>query len=440
MASDSTAETMAIDFTEHEDLAQFDPEQAAKELLGFASEAGASDVFLTDEPNFVSVRMRRLGRVEALQRLSREAGRRLQNHFRAVGGADVTDHLKPVEGRNVVHIEDGYAVDVRISSLPSVFGQDLALRLFNNDESLMSLENLGLLKGELEAVRNLLDAPSGLLLVAGPTGSGKTNSLYAFLRYLNRGDRKIHTLEEPVEYILPGIVQSQVNVRAGVDFAQLLYAALRHAPDVIMIGEIRDLRTAEIAVRAGGSGQLVLATVHSNTAIGAIQTMAGYDVNPHFLASSLLGVVSQRLIRRLCPMCRMQIDMSDLPRYLSEVADQFAGEFRPSLYMPVGCDQCVDGYDRLTCIPEILKIDSALRRAIADRIDFDRVGEIARSSGLVPFRRSAQLRLATGVTTAEELIHELPDRDSVGRRNELEGRFEPAPTGDEVRATADSVA
>lgn len=408
----SDVEFMEIDFEDAEELEQFNPEQAGRELLAYATSHGASDIFITDQPSYVAIRMRRMGRVEPLQKLSRAAGRRLQNHFRAVGGADVTDHVKPVEGRNVIEIDEGRAVDVRISALPSVFGQDLALRLFSSDQSLMDIEQLGMLPTELMAIRELLDSSSGLLLVSGPTGSGKTSSLYAFLRYLNRGDTKIHTIEEPVEYIIPGIVQSQVNARGGVDFSQLLYAVLRHAPDVIMIGEVRDRRTAEIAVRAGGSGQFVLATVHARTAIGAIQAISAYGINPHFLASSLIGVVSQRLIRQLCRKCCVDVDMSDKADYLSDVRSQLAADHKPALYMPVGCESCVDGYDQLTCIPEILKVDSHLRRAIADERQLAEIEHLARNSGLMSFRSAAQLRLALGVTTVEEIIRQLPNEET----------------------------
>jgi type II secretory ATPase GspE/PulE/Tfp pilus assembly ATPase PilB-like protein len=406
-----TIDFTEINFQDADELGAFEPELAARELLGYALEAGASDVFITDEASYVSIRMRRMGRVEPLQKLSREAGRRLQNHFRAVGGADVTDHIKPVEGRKLLEIDDDRSVDIRISALPNVFGQDLALRLFNGDQSLLQLENLGMLPGELVAIRDLLQASSGLVLVSGPTDSGKTSSLYAFLRYLNRGDRKIHTIEDPVEFTLPGIVQSQVNVRAGVGYEQLLYSVLRHAPDMIMIGEIRDRRTAEIAVQAGGSGQLVLASIHARTAIGALQTMAAHGVNRHFLANSLRGVVSQRLIRRLCRRCRFELDVSDIDGYLDDLGDWLPRTHRDSLFLPVGCDYCVEGYDQLTCIPEILKINRRLRRAIADEVDFDRVEQMARQAGMAPFRTAAQLRLASGDTTVEEVIREIPDEE-----------------------------
>ncbi len=410
--SDRAPRRDEITFEEFDATEAFVPEAAVRDLLRYAVDLGASDVFLTDEADHVSVRMRQMGKLRVIQKLPRGAGRRLQNHFRAVSGADVTDQLKPVEGRNMVQIDDDQWIDIRINAMPSVYGQDLAIRLFGRSDELVQLDGLGYLPAEKDAVIELLDLPGGLLLVAGPTGSGKTNSLYAFLKYLNRGDRKIHTLEEPVEYLLPGIVQTQINVRAGIDFSNLLPAVLRHAPDVIMIGEIRDSRTADIAVRAGGSGQLVLASVHSQTGVGAIQTMRAYGVNSHFLAGSLIGVIGQRLVRRLCAKCRTEIDVADFSNFHSALRAFVPKHFRPSFFYPGNCDCCLDGYDQLTCIPEVIKVDATLRRAIADEISTDRLQQIAIAAGSVPLPITAQLRAALGITTIEEIIQVLPDHEA----------------------------
>lgn len=407
-AVDQETVTDEIDFQDADELAYFDPEVAARELLSYAVACSASDVFLIDEPSYVAVRLRRLGRVESVQRLSREAGRRLQNHFRAVGNADVTDQIKPTEGRDVVRLSDDRLIDIRISALPSVFGQDLALRLFGGDESIMNIDSLGLLMDERRRVRDMLASTSGLILVAGPTGSGKSNSLYAYLKYLRREDRKIHTIEEPIEHLMTGIVQSQVNTRGGVDFSQLLSAILRHAPDVIMIGEIRDRRTAEIAVQASNSGHLVLSTVHARDAVGAIESMSAFGVNPVFLASSLLGVVAQRLVRRLCPKCRFEIDVSDIDEYLSDIRGRVPASMQPSMYMPVGCDQCTGGYDRLTCVPEILQMSPPIVEKIHQGAPILDVARCAVENGMVPFKTAAQLRVAMGTTTIEEAARQLP--------------------------------
>ncbi|TWU65211.1 GspE/PulE family protein [Crateriforma conspicua] len=406
-----TSDDLEIDFREEADLQAFDPEAAARELVTYAVSVDATDVFLTDESTSVVVRLRRMGQLETVQRLSHAAGRRLQNHFRAVSGAYVTDQMKPVEGRELLELDDGRMVDVRINALPSIYGYDLALRIFGSNESILSIDQLGIFASEADHKRQLLDCGSGLVLVSGPTGSGKTHSLYSFLKYLQKADRKIHTIEDPIEHVMNGIVQSQVNVRGGIDFAQLLAAILRHSPDVIMIGEIRDARAAEVAVRAAGSGHLVLASVHARTAAGAVHSMLSYGVLPHFLASSLVGVVAQRLVRRLCPHCRQRISMSDCDDFLSDLRPRLPDDMPRNLWLPVGCDRCVDGYDRLVCLPEIIRVTPSMRDAIQHGSDEQELARMSHQAGNLSLETAGRLRLATGWTTAEELIRVLPEDD-----------------------------
>ena len=277
-----------------------------------------------------------------------------------------------------------------------------------------------MLDDELDEVRKLLDAPSGLILVAGPTGSGKTHSLYAFLKHLNDGSRKIHTLEEPIEFIVPGLIQSQVNRRAGLDFADLLYATLRHSPDVIMIGEIRDERTAQIAIRAANSGQLVLATIHAQDASSAIQSMLALNAIPQFLGTTLLGVIAQRLVRRLCPACRESIGLPAETQWLSELRETYEDFGPPSLYQSVGCDQCDQlGYDRMVCIPEILTAGSRVRHAIIEGYSNAELHDVAVQSGMRSMREACKLRIALGMATPEDLIALLPaniDCELTGRK------------------------
>ncbi len=193
---------------------------------------------------------------------------------------------------------------MRVSTLPTLHGEACALRLFLRELPTLTLEDLGLIRGQLNDLVAMLNSPSGLILVTGPTGSGKTTTLYACLRYLHDGERKIHTIEDPVEHEIAGIYQSQVNPRIGLGFPDLLRGVLRQDPDVILVGEVRDAGTAETAVHAANSGHLVLATVYAPVAAGAVQSMCGWGVNPHFLGHTLLGVVAQRLVRTLCPRCR----------------------------------------------------------------------------------------------------------------------------------------
>lgn len=385
------------------------PEDFARALVEHALDHNATDIFISDDVDATVIRMRHMGQMDVVRRLTREYGHRLQNHLRALGDADIADLSHPAEGRCVMGLTDDRTVDLRISVMPSVFGFDLALRLIEQGSPLFDLHQLGLLNDERQQIEHLLDAPSGLILVAGPTGSGKTHSLYAFLRWLNDGQRKIHTLEEPVEHILPGVVQSEVSPRGGLDFSDLLHSVLRHAPDVIMLGEIRDEQTAAMAIRAASSGQLVLATVHAQTAAGAVQTMLAYQSHPHFLASALLGIVAQRLVRRLCAKCRVEIPLPDLPSFMSEVRDELPAEYEPTLYVARGCDACDSlGYDRLACVPEILPASPVICRAIADGESSDRIELLAIAEGMRSLRQALQLRIAYGITTAEDVCRLLP--------------------------------
>ncbi|WP_153556301.1 GspE/PulE family protein [Roseimaritima sediminicola] len=374
------------------------PETFAHALMEIAAEQHVSDLFISDQPDATVIRMRRMGRLREVRRLPLPYGRRLLNHFRALAGIDIADLSRPADGRARFRLEDRRELDVRFAVLPTVTGQDMAMRLFDHSRGLIGLDDIGFLEEERAMVERLLSAPSGLILVAGPAGCGKTNSLYAFLNHLNNGQRKIHTLEEPIEYLLPGINQSQVNVRGGLDFADLLYGCMRQSPDVIMVGEIRDRRTAETAIRAGTGGQLVLATVHAQTAPTAVQNMLAFQVNRHFLADALVGVLNQRLVRQLCTACRR---LGAMPQGAQE--DQ-------TYYDAVGCDACKEeGYERMTCIPEILEINKPLTQAIVRGVSADELSDIAAQEGLLSMARGAMARITSGVVTPEDAAYVISD-------------------------------
>ena len=291
MSNDSISSNEFVEIQAETEVAPLDVYSIA--ILEEAVETKASDLFISDEAAGVTIKFRRMGQLHHVRTLARDYGKRLQNHLRAMAGVSVGDATRPADGRDRVQLSGDRQVDLRLSVMPTLFGQDLAIRIFDNAQGVIGLDQIGYEPEELAAVRNLLDVPSGIILVAGPTASGKSNSMYAFVRELNNGKRKIHTLEDPVEYVLPGVIQSQVNTKAGLDFPELLHTVLRHSPDVIMIGEIRDKQTAEIAIRAANSGQMVLATVHAQTAASAIHSMIAYGVNPQFLANSVIGIVAR---------------------------------------------------------------------------------------------------------------------------------------------------
>jgi len=389
-------------------LADMDAETAVDMLISRATELSASDVyFLTDEKS-LSIGVRRLGTVEQIAYVSREQGRQLISHIKAVSGMDIADQRRPSEGRWLYEQGDN-RLDLRVSCMATLFGEDMSLRIWDRDSGFRQIDELGLTPGDLDKVKNLLTRPSGLVLVTGPTGAGKTTTLYTCLQYLNDGDRKINTLEDPIEYALDGIRQSQVRPKIGVDFPELLRNVLRQAPDVIMIGEVRDEETAVAAVRAANSGHLVLATLHAPVAASAVQSMLVLGSQPFFLSACLLGVVAQRLIRTLCPECRMCFDISEAPQTFAEINELLGPDEGKAIYGPVGCDKCHHvGYAGRTGLFEVMTLNQELRKLLGDSRPAQEIEEAAIRNGMVEFRRGALVKVAQGATSTEEILRDVP--------------------------------
>ncbi len=396
----------------HLDVNQLPPEDAVAKLIEHAAVQNASDVFFSSNEKHVTVSARHLGLLRLLSVLPAELGRRCIAHIKAVAGMDVAEKRRPLDGRCIYQRENGSSLDLRINTLPTLYGEDVTLRLLDRENRLLALEELGLLRRDHNQLLSLLNSPSGLLLVTGPTGSGKTTTLYACLSYLNNGERKINTIEDPVEYAVQGIRQSQINLKIEVDFPELLRSVLRQAPDVIMVGEVRDPVTAETAVRAANSGHLVLATLHAPVAAGAIQSMLSLGVHPHFLASSLLGVVAQRLVRTLCPQCKTSFDIADSPHTFDEVKRWMEAEQGKVLYGPVGCDAChMTGYAGRTGVFEVLPVNARLRHLVAEGATPEVLRRTARQDGLRSLREHAVRKIAAGVTSFEEAARATVDAE-----------------------------
>jgi len=401
----STAEM--IDFQRIE-LADLSPMDAINEIVRRAVEMAASDLFLLSEENALKVGVRNMGRYEQISVVSKEQGRHLLNYLKSAASIDIAERRRPQEGRWIFESEHG-AVDLRINVIPSIWGEDLTARILDRKFGLRTLDAIGLARSEHNKLTAMLASPSGLLLVTGPTGTGKTTTLYACLQHLNTGTRKINTIEDPIEYALVGIRQSQVFGKLGVDFPELLRNILRQAPDVIMVGEIRDEETAHTAVRAANSGHLVLATLHSPVAASAIQSLWALGANPYFLSSSLLGIVAQRLVRQLCPKCRVAYDISESPETFAEIQSILEPGLGGFIYGPGGCDECRhQGYTGRVGVFEIMSLNRQLRKLILEARPADELQQAAIASGMVEFRRAAMLKVAQGITTTEEVLRELP--------------------------------
>jgi len=324
----------------------------------------------------------------------------LVSRLKVMAGLDIAERRLPQDGRIALRL-GGRQVDVRMSTLPTGAGERVVLRLLDQEAARLDLTTLGMSAGTLEAIDRLIREPHGILLVTGPTGSGKTTTLYAALSRLPRGTANMMTVEDPIEYAIDGVAQTQVNPRIELTFARALRSILRQDPDVIMIGEIRDLETAQIAVQASLTGHLVLATLHTNDAASAITRLADMGVEPYLLASSLLGVLAQRLVRTLCPHCRLVATPSEGERQLLEEIG-----LPPSqpVFHANGCVECNrSGFAGRTGIYELLRIDETLRRLIHDGAGEIALRDAALRAGMRRLRGDGARLVADGRTSLAEL-------------------------------------
>jgi type II secretory ATPase GspE/PulE/Tfp pilus assembly ATPase PilB-like protein len=391
------------------DVSKLSVEQAVSKLVSYSIMLPASDIFFAEDDSAMTVSVRHLGVVQSITSVPRELGRRFVAHVKALAGMDVAEKRRPQDGRWLFKGDDDQLVDLRVNMVPTTHGEDLALRLLTRNSKLFKIDELGLSKDQFGELLNMLSSPGGLILFTGPTGSGKTASMYASLVHLNDGRKKINTIEDPVEYAIAGVRQSQTNQQIELGFSTMLRNVLRQSPDVIMVGEIRDTETAETAVRAANSGHLVLATIHAPIAAGAVQSMRSLGVHPHFLATSLLGIISQRLVRTLCDQCKMTFDLSMAPNTFDEVRPWLAPGEGNKLFAPKGCPACQSlGYAGRTGVFEIIRINRKLRDLISDSRSTRELRQAAASDKMLDFRQSALLKVAQGVTSTEEVFRVIP--------------------------------
>ena len=325
----------------------------------------------------------------------------LVSRVKIMASLDIAEKRLPQDGRLALKLGDKQ-VDVRVSTLPTGPGERVVLRLLDKDSAQLDLTTLGMSAATLAAVDRLIREPHGIVLVTGPTGSGKTTTLYAALSRLPRGALNMLTVEDPIEYALDGVGQTQVNPKIELDFARALRAILRQDPDIIMIGEIRDLETAQIAVQASLTGHLVLATLHTNDAASAMTRLADMGVEPYLLASCLLGVLAQRLVRTLCPTCRVAVEPTAGEAAL--LVDLGLPPDMP-LHAPVGCSECREtGYRGRSGVYELIVVDDALRRLIHERAPEHALRAAASAAGMTSLRRDGARWLADGTTSLAELV------------------------------------
>jgi len=397
-------------------IAKLRPEDAVGKLMEYALQLPASDLFITAGETECQVLVRSLGVLRSVTSIPTEVAKKWIAHLKVAATMDVGERRRPLDGRWVYHRPgpEKTAVDVRLSTIPTLHGEDLSMRLLDLSTAQYSLSGMGMTSAQNDELITAAANPGGLILVTGPTGSGKTATLYGLLRHLNDGMKKINTIEDPIEYSVPGIRQSQVNPLIKLNFSILLRAVLRQAPDVIMIGEIRDEETAMTAVAAANTGHLVLATIHAGAAALAPQALTGLGVTPQALAYCLRCVVSQRLARTLCPACKRAFPVDDMPSLFDDVAKYLAPGEGKALYAPVGCEACGHtGYAGRTGIFEIMPVRGAIRHAIVSGAPPRQVREAATEAGMLQFRQAALLKVAAGITSTEELFRVLPAENLV---------------------------
>jgi type II secretory ATPase GspE/PulE/Tfp pilus assembly ATPase PilB-like protein len=390
------------------DIGRASPETAVAKLIDHAVTLRASDIFFVTNEQHVAVQIRHLGIVRTISIIPAEVGKKCLAHIKANAGMDVSEKRRPLDGRWIYEHGDG-SVDLRINVIPTLYGEDFAIRLLSRGAALYALENLGMSREQKDKYEAMVNSPSGLILITGPTGSGKTATLYSSLIKLNDGKRKINTIEDPIEYAVDGLRQSQVNSAVDVGFPELLRSVLRQSPDVIMVGEIRDADTAQTAVHAANSGILVFATLHAPSAAGAVQSMRSLGVHSHFLSTSLRGVVGQRLVRTLCPECKVSFDLTDSPGTFEEFKPWLKEGEGTRLFAAKGCEACdMQGYAGRTGVFEVLAVTKNIRNLISDGAPARAVRETAMKEGMLDFRTAALLKVARGETSTEEVFRVIP--------------------------------
>lgn len=369
-------------------------------ILTEALRRHASDVHVETFEQDLVVRLRVDGQLREILRPKRKLAPLLVSRIKVMAELDIAEKRVPQDGRMSLRIA-GREIDVRVSTIPTAEGERVVLRLLEKQGTRLMLPNLGMLPPDLDRLRALIKRPHGIFLVTGPTGSGKTTTLYASLSEVDTASLNVLTVEDPIEYQLDGIGQTQVNLKANLTFAVGLRAILRQDPDVVMVGEIRDTETADIAIRASLTGHLVLSTLHTNTAIGAVTRLIDMDIAPWLLSSSLNGVMAQRLVRKLCIHCRHRSPPEPHER---EFLRQFAHDEECGVWHAVGCEQCAgEGYLGRTGVYELIEFDAKMRDLIHDRASEAKLEEAARSD-CPSIRDDAYIKVRDGITSVDEAL------------------------------------
>jgi len=366
-------------------------------IIERAADERASDIHLEPRGDDMLVRMRIDGVLQNVLTVPSRLQDSVVARLKVMGNMDIAERRIPQDGRADVSTRSG-ELDLRLSTLPTIYGEKVAIRLLRKSGGLLTKETIGLSGSDLKKYMSLISANNGAILIVGPTGSGKSSTLYTMIQELNRGDVNLITLEDPVEYSIEGVNQVQINEKSGLTFANCLRSVLRQDPDIICVGEIRDGETAEIAMRAAITGHLVLSTIHTNDAVSTVDRLIDIGVEPFLISTAVKGIISQRLVRRICPRCRYEYTPTE--EELSDIGLSLNGA---KVYRGAGCPECFNtGYRGRIGVFEILTVDRELRRRINAGNGHIELDDISTSAGHVTLAENCRRLVLEGITTLEE--------------------------------------
>ncbi|MBS1988003.1 type II/IV secretion system protein [Candidatus Dependentiae bacterium] len=379
-------------------------------LLYQAIVVNASDIHLQPSDTHVRVRFRIDGVLYDQQPIPILYQEQVIARLKVLAAMDIAQHLLPQDGKCKIHValtnQDQTSIerfiDIRVATFPSLYGEKMVLRLLDRDERLLTLSMLGFSDAMYGQLLSIIKHQHGLFLVTGPTGAGKTTTLYAVLSALNKPGKNIVTMEDPIEYELEGITQTQVNLKTGFSFENGLRSLVRQDPDIMMIGEVRDIPTVHIAVEAALTGHLVLSTLHTNDAVGALSRLLDMGVEPFLMSASVIGVMAQRLVRVLCSACKQKVDA---PASIQEAAIRYLGRSLTDCYVPVGCRACFKlGYKGRTGVFELLVVDDRIKEMIIKKTSPAEIKTYAQTQGMICLFADGLRKVEQGIISLEELL------------------------------------